>query len=263
MDIAILGCGPTGLFAAQAATRHGHDVRIYSKPRKSRTNGAQYLHQPIPGLSEQRFEITYDLVGDASGYRAKVYGADSPVAVSVESLVGKAPAWDVRAAYDHAWDQYGADVREWDGHEHAMPKADVVISTIPRGTLCWQPEVHNFAYEEVWATDKVMYSDALPPALDNFVLCSGKPVDRWYRQSRIQGYENTEWPIEVFRNENSLRMDGHKLWRVVKPLETDCDCYVGEDVFFVGRYGEWRKGVLAHSGYYDTAQILTDLAAAR
>jgi len=50
--IFILGCGPAGLFAAQAAAEMGCSAVIISKLRRSEMYGAQYLHSEIPGLTD-------------------------------------------------------------------------------------------------------------------------------------------------------------------------------------------------------------------
>lgn len=253
--IAILGAGPTGLFAAHAARQAGHDFTVFSKQaRKSHMNGAQYLHRPIPGMSGKPFQVDYRLVGTSDGYRRKVYGSRWPVAVSADTLVGKSPAWDIRAAYDASWAVYGPDVVPWDASE-PLPAADLVISTVPRHLLCKNVE-HAFRMQEVWSTDKIRYDDpALPWEEDNIVLLSGRSHDNWYRQSRIQGWENTEWPLRTFSQAG--RFPGGKLWRVEKPISTDCNC--NPHISHVGRYGRWTKGVLADSGYYDTMDLIGDL----
>lgn len=51
MNIAILGCGPSGLVAAHAAMQININKRVsvFSRNLRSPIYGAQYLHQPIPG----------------------------------------------------------------------------------------------------------------------------------------------------------------------------------------------------------------------
>lgn len=265
MRVAILGAGPAGLFAAHAAVQHGHDVHIWSKgdadgtgatPRKSHMRGAQYLHRPIPGLSGEPFMLDYRLEGDIAGYKAKVYGDMSDVHVSPESLVGEAEAWDIREAYDKAWELYGSSVMPLD---LAVPEAgevleamiaeyDLVISTVPAKLLCYD-FTHEFLSTKIWSTDYVKPIGAFErPRVDNLVVCSGLVDDWWYRQSRIQGWENTEFP------EN--RKPNGKVWGVIKPVRTTCDCY--PEITRMGRYGEWKKGVLSHESYYDTVVMLNN-----
>lgn len=257
MRVVVLGCGPAGLFAAHAAVEQGADVTIFSKPRKSMMRGAQYLHRPIPGLSGKPFEVTYDLLGDPAAYRSKVYGDVSDILVSPETLVGISQAWDIREAYDAAWDLYNERIRGWDAERSAIPtlaaNADLVISSIPAQLIC-QNNKHKFDSAKIWSIDMVkpsglfQYDDGGP--VDNLVICSGDPDDWWYRASRIHGWENTEFPHDHRPSES----EHYSVHEVEKPLSTDCDCLSG--VMRVGRYGSWKKGVLSHEAYYDVDRAL-------
>jgi hypothetical protein len=196
LKINILGCGPAGIFAAHAAVEAGHDVTILSIPRKSHMRGAQYLHRPIPGLSPDEdapFQIEYALRGTIDGYREKVYG-DRDVDVSVDSLVGKHDAWDIRKAYDAGFDRYQHLIRDFtfstdpDVPQMELPEADLTFSTIPAKLLC-QDDACAWESEWIWSTDSVrgahrsMYfnEDFDGTFQDNKVLCSGDPDDFWYR----------------------------------------------------------------------------------
>jgi hypothetical protein len=266
LKINILGCGPAGIFAAHAAVEAGHDVTILSIPRKSHMRGAQYLHRPIPGLSPDEdapFQIEYALRGTIDGYREKVYG-DRDVDVSVDSLVGKHDAWDIRKAYDAGFDRYQHLIRDFtfstdpDVPQMELPEADLTFSTIPAKLLC-QDDACAWESEWIWSTDSVrgahrsMYfnEDFDGTFQDNKVLCSGDPDDFWYRISIIDGWENTEWPLD---KKPRVPEAAGRLWRVEKPIATDCHC--APDIRRLGRYGAWRKGVLADSAYYDAAAIL-------
>lgn len=258
LRVAILGCGPSGLFAAHAAYGLNCQVDILSKPRKSFMRGAQYLHQPIPGLSRDPFQIDYRLEGSAEGYRAKVYGEDSTVDVSPESLVGTHDAWDIREAYDASWDLYKNDITPWN-IDHGvlgfpMSDYDLVLSTVPAKLLCTNQWTHEgnpsrceFESEKIWSTNYVKrfgtFADA---ATDNVVVCSGEPDDWWYRASRIHGWENTEFPAD--------RRPPGDVWEVEKPISTSCYCHPG--ILRLGRYGQWTKGVLAHDSFYNAEEAI-------
>lgn len=259
MKVAILGCGPAGMFAAHAAYESGAEISIFSKNRKSFMKGAQYLHQPIPGLSGDPFQIDYRFEGEIDVYRKKVYGDMSDVVVSPQTLTGVADAWDIREAYDEAWDQYEHFISDYDADDdraRGFPNLsrisrenDVVISTIPARLLCMDPELHKFTSTKIWSTDfvKSMGVFSEEPKVDNIVVCSGFEDDWWYRQSRIHGWENTEYPF-------SRMPPAKQVWAVEKPVDTTCDCF--PDVLRQGRYGLWRKGVLSHEAYYNTARAL-------
>ncbi len=240
MKVLILGCGPAGLIAATSAVGMGEDVKIMSNPRKSFMNGAQYLHQPIPGVScGEPFNVDYRLEGTAIAYRTKVYGKNWDGAVSPEDLAESHLGWDIRTAYDHMWETFEDSIIDWEatpgGLKEMMRRSqpDLVVSTIPAPLLC--SKGHTFRSTRIWSTDRSMCDIE-----DNQVVCNGYQSPRWYRASRINGFENTEWP------------DGAKppivpLWEVLKPTDNNCDCF--PTVIRGGRYGNWKKGVLSHEIY--------------
>ena len=251
MKVLILGCGPAGLMAAHAAAHYGANFVIYSKRRKSYMNGAQYLHAPIPDMSvSPPFTIRYQLSGEVEGYRQKVYG-DAKVEVSPESLVGNHDAWDIRETYDNLWDKYNGAIMDEDLNPEVLVYLmrgwlpDLVISTIPATVLCHNSQ-HKFEAETIWSSDK-----AEPVLRDNTVLCNGEPSFSWYRASKIQGHENTEWPF------SSYPLEQGKLWRVTKPIRTTCNCF--PDVHRMGRYGKWTKGVLSHQAWEESRNLMRAL----
>lgn len=246
MRVLILGCGPAGMIAASAADDEGAEIYIASKrARKSLLLGAQYLHQRIPNTHAPQFEIDYRLVGTIDGYRSKVYNGEDDISVSPDALLGKAPAWDIRATYDELWHDYSGAVE----HLNASPDSvdslvtqlhpSIVISTIPAPLLCRRG--HIFRYVETLITERVRDDF---PAEDNVVVCSGDPVHLWARQSRIQGWENTEYPPTPV----SVGVE------VKKPIATNCDCY--PDYIRMGRFGRWTKGVLSHTAYEETVSAI-------
>lgn len=248
--VLVLGAGPAGLFAAHAASITNNDVLIYSKKRKSYMRGAQYLHAPIPMLSGQPFQVSYELEGEADGYREKIY-KDPRTKVSVDSLVGRHMAWDMREAYDRAWEIYSPYVSDLDlGLEQITElveqlKPDMLISSLPAGMLC-EESSHMFVSEQVWVTEN--YRGTKP----NTVLCSGELDVPWYRTSRIHGWDNTEYP-----ENKKPPLSADKVHAVTKPVKTTCDCLEQStegktEVLRVGRYGTFTKGVLSHSAFYDT-----------
>jgi hypothetical protein len=251
MKVLILGAGPAGLFAAQAAVEAGCEIIIMSKYGKSFMRGAQYLHRPIPGLSaaSDRFLVTYVFDGDIEVYREKVYGPGSRIRVSPESLQGVHDAWDIRTAYDRAWERFGNLVLPLElsgatdeiGGLKAWCQPDLIVSTVPAPLLCTQN--HTFSAASIWATDKAygMYG------MDNVVICDGHIKTPWYRKSSIHGFENTEYPEKT-------RPPVERVWEVIKPIHSNCTCY--PDVIRLGRYGLWEKGVLSDGAYYSIKETL-------
>lgn len=259
--VAVLGCGPAGLAAAHAATVAGFAVHVYSKPTRSELHGAQYLHHPIPGMtSTAPRRVTVDLVGSHEDYRRRVYGvqADAVPSVSTEDLPPEHDAWDIRSTYDNLWLAYGHRVIGgiisplWLHSLLSGTTYDVVFSTVPAPALCSNTE-HTFASQDVYALgDAVSRGEARASRVvnvaDEHILCNGNGLASWYRAARVFGHTTVEWPIGA--DAEPLLLGGV---RVRKPLETTCDCF--PEVTRLGRYGQWKKGVLVHHAYEEALDV--------
>jgi len=265
--VLVLGCGPAGLFAAEAVRQAGARVSIVSKKRKSEMFGAQYLHEPIPNLSDPGdfISVLYELSGTADGYRQKVYG-DRPVEVSPETLQGRHAAWDIRRAYDVAWDRFGPYVVDSgpipagtafrvmlkEVEDLHRIKYDLIINSLPAPVLCLDPEHHVFKAEQVWAIGDAPERGVRCPVrvAASTVLCNGEDAPAWYRAANVFGHCTVEWPAA---KKPPLEYVGS----VQKPVETTCDCW--PEMLRVGRYGRWTKGVLSHEAFSAAASAMTAL----
>lgn len=253
--VLILGCGPAALFAAHAVEKADGTPIIVSRKRKSEMFGAQYLHQPIPGISDEGFTVNYLLEGTAEGYKDKVYGPGYRGTVSPDELLGTHQGWDIRSAYDTLWTRYqseiihtpfqgGADVVTYCESARAEGKIGHYLSTLPNNLLCHNPS-HSFSAQRVWSIGDAPERGVFSPILTelNTVVCSGDRDSSWYRKSNILGYNTVEWP-------DKKRPPIEDLSEVVKPIGHNCDCL--PYVHRLGRYGKWTKGVLSHEAFYET-----------
>lgn len=262
LRVVVLGCGPAGLFAAHAATMAGHSVQILSRARKSHMYGAQYLHAPIPELTDDSppFEVEYRLLGTAEQYAAKVYGETPPDFVSPQRLVGKHKAWDIRRAYDRAWNLYEGRIRDCQVNPIVMAELstsdyDIVISTIPAQQICFHPERHFFKARKAWAIGDAPDRDQFAPALAgyNTVICNGTDEGSWYRASNILGHRTVEWP-------EGTRPPIEGIAEFTKAVGTNCDCWRDNSrpqFWRAGRYGTWMKAMFSHHAFYNMTQALT------
>lgn len=254
MRIGVIGCGPAGLLAAHAATQNGHDVIIFSKrAEKSHLYGSQYLHEAIPGIyCGLVSKVKYTLHGgDLADYRRKVYGDRWDGDVSPGTLDGEHKAWDIRLAYESLWAIYGRNIvtLPFDTRGQANLRLanqvgertgiDKFISSIPR--IAWDSNDSNFQSSKVWAAgdapDQGRWSPVRPPA-DNEVICDASSDTGWYRLSCVFGHATVEWATKP-------PVAGAS--EVIKPLAHTSTA--AEEMIHVGRYGEWRKGVLATDAY--------------
>ena len=255
LKVAILGCGPTGLFAAHAFATLGYsDVTVFSRKRRSEMFGAQYLHQPIPSLTEGEGQsVSYRLRGTPEQYARKVYGSGmDPSRTSPVILHQDHQAWDIRSAYYRAWDLYASRIVnvkiDPSGMTDFIRQFDFVVSTVPATELCNQTcgDIHRFQTQKVWAVGDapergIFCPITVPPWT---VECNGEETPRWYRASNVFGYKTAEWPGEKAPPVESIAA-------IEKPIGTNCDCWLGKNFMRAGRYGTWTKGVLSHQVYYD------------
>lgn len=258
---AVLGCGPAGLFAAHAFIEAGWDVDIYSNKRRSEMFGAQYLHEPIPGLHAVETTIRYVYRGDAESYARKVYGDVKVDSVSFQQFPERQTVWDIRGAYYDAWNRYADRIIHTPGMS-AMDVEDLletnntyrwVVSSLPVPDLC--QGVHRFANQKIWALgdapERGIFCPIQPDA--DSVWYDGTKNVGWYRASNAFGYNTCEWPY------GGPKPPITDIATVVKPVKTDCDCLSGKYKRFirVGRYGTWTKGVLSHEAYTTVKGLLS------
>jgi hypothetical protein len=243
-----------------------HDVGIFSNARKSEMFGAQYLHDEITGLTPRRpeFAVAYILNGKAEDYAAKVYGETPPDFVSPDSLEGEHPGWDIRRAYDVAWEMYednifntgkltAAKLRE--AVDSGLLKlADLVISTIPAPDICYRSGEHSFTARDAWAIGDAPERGVECPVtvLRDSVVCDGTDAVGWYRASNVAGYRTAEWP-----EQSKPPLEG--IARVTKVVRTNCDCWRAEGFWRTGRYGAWDKKLFTHHAYWSILSALKEV----
>jgi hypothetical protein len=259
MNIVVLGSGPAGLMAAQgaaaaalAARRTNLNMAILTAGGPSPLYGAQYLHQPIPGVTEddESVVVGYTLRGDVDDYRRKVYGPMWNGTVSPEDLAQQHRGWDIRATYARLWEEWAPALNTAVIDPMGLARIlnderppSLIINSIPRPSLCHQG--HTFGATEVWAAGdapalgiRIPYT--CPP---DMVVCNGEDNPAWYRMSNVFGHTTVEWPGSI------ASVPVTTAARVKKPTSHNCDCWSDAQVIHVGRYGEWSKGVLSHTAY--------------
>jgi hypothetical protein len=260
--VLILGCGPAGLFAAQAALLSGADYQILSKNRKSELFGAQYLQMPIAGLADEseRFTVSFELHGTFADYKRKVYGDQlpDPDAVPEDGFFVDKPAWDIRAAYDRAWSVHSERIEHFELSPERLDdrikayKPTLTISTVPLPVICREPARHAFSEQSLWAIGDAPERGILvpfKPVKDNTVIYDGTDEKGWHRCAKIQGYGTIEWP-------EGTRPPVSDVAQITKPVATSCNCYAGRDFIKAGRYGAWSWAGQSHHSYLLTEVVL-------
>ena len=261
--VVVLGCGPTGLMAAHAATLNGWDVTVVSKKRKSFLFGSQYLHEPIPGvINYDEYEnIKYTTIGTPEQYRRKCHGDAWDGEIAREDFEEDHLGWDIRRAYDKLWYMYGRDVVD---HEitgdmqqvrsiRYLEDAELVVSSLPRTIWNIKLPGRRFVYSEGWACgdapEKGMFVEQTTPC-DNQIICDGTEETPWTRLSRVFGYTSIEWPD----GDTPPHPNASKIKR---PLRFEPG--IGHDpstfMMHVGRYGTWKKGVLVTDAFKEVFKV--------
>lgn len=242
---------------AHAAGILGWNYRIYSKKRKSFLFGSQYLHEPIPGMTDNVAAIvTYHLEGSPEGYRRKVYGDSWDGTVSPEDLNHDHYAWDIRSTYDKMWRAYEDEIVQTDFFSESVSTNvnwqchDIVISTVPR--KIWAHPGDVFASQKVWAIgDAPELGQKAPfePKQDNLIICDGTSEIGWYRLSKVFNYTTVEWPFDRKPPIANVGLVEKPLWH---------NSTAASDFVHLGRYGAWEKGVLTTDVFRQAMSVLSE-----
>ena len=244
--VAVLGCGPAGLFAAYALELKGVTAMLFSRATKSKIAGAQYLHIPIFGLTgeEPDFTVKYEKWGSAQGYANKVYqNGRHPSSWNLWDE-GEKPAWNLRRVYDTLWGMYSEKVNHVENIgtptiDRLLPRFDLIINTLPKMHICKNP---NHEFETVVVEIERVESELVP---ENTIIYNGIPLTEWHRASNIAGMATREY-----------RRGYGKGPAFTKPQANNCDCWRG-DVMPAGRNGKWKRDVLSHDAFTETLQWFT------
>lgn len=257
--VAIFGCGPAGLLAAHACALAQVEFVILSRKEPSKLYGAQFLDKPIPNIPAPRQVIEISLHGTLNGYRKKVYGPDYVGPVSPQEFVGQRTVTDIRTVYRVLWELYSENIRdiEFDRNnyrqlaETMVAEGIDVFSSIPIDSVCVNPE-HNFDAALIYAIGDapdigVRCPIRLPPG---GIVYSGQDWTGWYRAANVFEHCTVEWPARKGLKKPPLS----NIAAVRKPLSTNCTCY--PNVHRIGRYGEWKKGVVVRNAFDKMSNFL-------
>ena len=236
----VLGCGPAGLLAAHALADK-HEVHVHSIKEPSDIRGAQFIHEQIPYATDAQPDcmVEFRKVGTKEGYADKIYGnPEHPC--SWDGYDGFVPAWNMIEVYGKLWHKYEHLIHDTEIRRPYIEKLledenNLVISTLH--PAAYDPDA-DYEYTVVYINEDAQFTD------ENVVVYNGSPDDDWYRSANIMGHGSTEVGAKgTLRNQRGFV-------RRLKPLRTssvmfdDCDRFVR-----VGRFGEFKKGVLVHDAY--------------
>lgn len=252
-----MGCGPAGLLAAEAAVQAESttEMEIFSLKKKSPIGGAQYLHTPIPRVTEEVASAMCGHIkrGTRWGYSTKVYGhPDAPTSWDSYEDGASVEIWPMIQAYDILWRRYEDCINDVQIDRTMMlalaREYDLVVSTVPLSSIA---EVGcEFKSQVVWISYYRERPEMEPPVGKDFVEWNGDPRFPYYRTSFLFGWRSYEYGHEPDPFDEGVPVSAPV--KIQKPLS-----YVGEpglpgNVLAVGRYGAHRKAALIHDAYIET-----------
>lgn len=250
---AILGSGPAGLLAAHACALNGVEPRIFSLGEPSTLYGAQFLGSRVPEIRAPATVIDISMRGTEPEYRAKVYGEGYKGPVSPLHFVGQRQIIDIRYVYRWLWERFADRIEglKFDRFDYglitnAMLKGefDHVFSSLPAKDFCIDVVNHTFTSTKIFACGDAPALDVVCPIRvpeRSIVYCGNKDAS-WYRASNVFDHCTVEWPA-LDRRQPPV----YGTVAVYKPLSTSCTCH--PRVVRIGRFGEWKKGVLAFNAF--------------
>ncbi len=252
MKIAIVGYGPSALFAGWAALQF-RDTKIdFLSPtfRQERTNaGVFYLHDSL-GLPLRRATVDISGFGGcADDYSQKVYGRAGipnsfPDARRTQEVFDAQQACAlVRDIVETSGCRRIERAVKWHDFEVLAISYDLVINTAPLYAL----GNHTFLLEEPYSRPAWVKVSQAPPD-ESYVLYSAHPEVHWYRCSAVFGrfaMETVRPPVEG--------APSAKLWNRVLKIEQNFDAAkeLPANVKCVGRFGSWTKSALSNDAFDD------------
>ncbi|MEK7087527.1 MAG: hypothetical protein AAB958_02390 [Patescibacteria group bacterium] len=257
MKIAILGSGPSGMFAAHASSQCGAYIDIFdADPDKTRrSSGVYYLHDSCDLLLDE-IKIKQSVLGTRLmtpeeikvSYGMKVYGkliekVSILDAIKTKEVVG----YNSSQAIERLWDLYGKQVqlKKIESLRQVLEefsKYDLIISTIPVYVL-----YPDLVCEGIETSIKVGKS----PEKESFIFYNVNRHCKWYRCSAMFGTFIQEYGFGL----TSKNLEGYEYKKVIKVIG---DGYKSpnKNIFLVGRYGAWDKSCLTHNVYHRTLEYL-------
>lgn len=256
LDVAVLGSGPAGLFAALAALNNGCNVTIYSKDWQKpapESAGVFVLHDSMDLPLESFFVREIAVGGTAADYAKKVYG-DETVPTSFRPGNAIAYYYSGAKAIQLAWDivsvSTGFRKKEVAGADLLLLSGlhQLVVNTIPLPLL--MPS-------RTWPYAEAQVKTGEAPADESFILQHANPSVPFYRCSAIGGTFVMETPLQP---QGKTPIEFSKKVRKVMPHNNGefMEHIKGAlpNVVFTGRFGAWDKGKLSHSAFDDTVEAI-------
>jgi hypothetical protein len=258
--IAIIGFGPTAVFAAKAAYDMGYQVEIYTDQQKPMPPGATWLHWLPEDVSHQFKPVQIYVVGQGTSeqYTKRQWGQVHPSSFPLK------PVWEVGYNPTQVLDKLlptecnvnlvpyrmsDADVRD------LSVSFDLVFQTFPtREHRESQPQLLPFVAAARLGTED---------PTKNYVVYNGTKKGIVVREASLFGNHFVEFPkgmTEDEVNESHTWNTGYKVAELkdLDPRTQPVQQPVGK-IKLLGRWAQWDRRVLSHDAYNLAVKFIEEM----
>jgi hypothetical protein len=210
------------------------------------------MHDHIPGVTgAPDGNVLFTKVGYKEVYAEKVYGnLHAPVSWDLWEDATSRPAWSMRYVYQKLWNMYEKGIVHTVIHGWNFPmieakeKADIYITSLPAKDMCVSA-IHSFQ-----SVDMYIKLDVSPPVdvPENTIIYNGLPHPPWSRASNLFGHLSSEYSYDP---------GGQGIVAGIKPISNNCNCH--PNWMRVGRFGQWKRGVLVHHAFKEVQDALQQM----
>jgi len=262
-QVAVIGLGATGAFAARAAFDLGYKVDIYNMVDTPNLTppGAFWLHW-LPEDMTGEFEATPIYImgkGTEKGYLNRQWGRT--IAKGLSSSFPSKAVWEQGYHPAKILPKIVPDECEIMMIPYPLSDVDVrdlaikyaaVFQTFPsKDSKAFQPPLLPYIAGAKFATDD---------PTSNWVIYNGTDKGLVVREASLWGNHFVEFPKNVSLSEVQLDFDlsgfQHVVLRDIDPRTQPWEGKIDPKVHYVGRWATWDRKYLSHDAYKHTQKIL-------
>jgi hypothetical protein len=204
------------------------------------------------GVDVPALEIKYAKFGTRDGYCKKIYGKDfDPSLTSWDRFPeGVRRGWPLHKIYEMLHDRVEIQVVDVDRSVmlELLREYDLVFNSAPAALFVERDgQPVEIKTERVWIKSEPDPSMASEPWTIGLIVYEGEPAIPHYRYSWLEGVSSWEYP-----EKHGDPGDGIL---VSKPLSISAPP-MHPRIVPIGRYGQWKKGVLVDSVFGEVSDVI-------
>lgn len=265
--VAVVGAGPSGMFAAWAAVQYGCDVKLFDRDPSIISAGTSHgvfgLWDSCDLFLSQKQYVKCGAIG-AKGLKAdevnEAYALKVYQDSSITASIAKYTSSEILECYNHA--EAYQQILEIVGTErifqyqveslqdvlNLLDTYEVVINTLPAPLLFPQ---------YVWPKKTAFIYHANAPEDESFMIYNVNDHIPWYRCSAIFGKFSMEYAQKPDNGKKHIQVTK------VLPPPVDPNDLVPKEIWCVGRFGGWNKEVITEDAYWEVCRRFSDFHSIR